>query len=102
MPRKPIVSTTRTTTRTTTATARTRLSHDHQLRHLHRRIHELQEQITMNAADLQTALDALKSAVTKIAAEVATLKATPATIDQATLDATVAAVQDAATELNSL
>jgi predicted nucleic acid-binding Zn-ribbon protein len=98
MPRKPTVS----KTLTTTTTARRKPSHDAQLCHLYNRVHELQEQITMTAADLQTALDSLKAAVAKVTAEVAALKATPATIDQATLDATVAAVQDATTTLTSV
>lgn len=57
------------------------------------------------AAELQSAIDALKVAVDHVAAEVADLKSAPAptpVIDQAQLDATTQAVTDATTRLNAL
>ena len=52
------------------------------------------------AADLQTAVDALTTAVTVVQAEIAALKAAPALISQAQLDANTATVSAAASALN--
>ncbi len=56
----------------------------------------------MTAADQQTAIDALKAAVTKVAADVAALKAAEPIITQAQLDANVADLQAATATLQGL
>ncbi len=70
----------------------------HEIRHLTKEL----ERLTMTAADQQTAIDALKAAVTKVAAEVAALKAAEPIITQAQLDANVADLQAATTTLEGL
>lgn len=56
-------------------------------------------------ADLKTSIDALTAAVTKVAADVAALKAAPPpaqNVDQADLDAAVAGVNDATSALRTI
>ena len=72
------------------------------LRHEIRLLRKEQERLTMTAADQQTAIDALKAAVTKVAAEVAALKAAEPIITQAQLDANVADLQAATATLQGL
>lgn len=66
-----------------------------QLRHLQHRVHELEERLTMTAADLTAALAALKQTVDNLPASA------PALIDQATLDAAVQSVTDTTAELKA-
>ena len=56
----------------------------------------------MTAQDLQTAIDGLKAAVTKVQTDVAALKATPALVDQAQLDQATADVTAATATLSAL
>ena len=56
----------------------------------------------MTVQDLQTAIDGLKAAVTKVQTEVTALKNTPPLVDQATLDQATADVQAATATLSAL
>ncbi len=76
------------------------------IRHLEHRIHQLHEhleRLTMTAADLQTAVDTLKTAVTKIQEQIAALKAQAAdSVPQAQLDANTTDITAAASTLQGL
>ena len=71
---------------------------EHAVHHQHKHL----ERLAMTAADLQTAVDALTAAVTKVQTEVTTLKNTPALITQEQLDANTAAVTAATATLSAL
>ena len=70
----------------------------HEIRHLTKEL----ERLIMTAADQQASIDALKAAVTKVAAEVAALKAAEPIITQAQLDANVADINAATATLQGL
>lgn len=71
---------------------------EHQLHEFHERL----ERLTMTAADLQAAVDSLKTAVAKVQDELTALKSKPELITQAQLDANATDVAAAASTLQAL
>mgnify|MGYP001594692855 CR=1 FL=1 len=73
-----------------------------QLEHHYTHLHRHQERLIMTAQDLQTAVDALTAAVTKVQTEVTALKNTPPLMTQEQLDKATADVTAATATLSAL
>ncbi len=71
------------------------------LRHHIHELEEKQERMMATAKELQASVDAVKTAVEKVVAQIAALKAQPQTVEQAQLDANTADLTAAAAALQS-